>query len=65
VFQASAHAPVHVALYSEIGHLPEKKKAYDQRGRIAETLFGLIKVIVGLRQFLLRALEKVQTEWQS
>ena len=56
---------MHVALYSEIGHLPEKKKAYDQRGRIAETLLGLIKVIVGLRQFLLRALEKVQTEWQS
>lgn len=42
---------------------PAKKK-YDQRMRIAETPFGLIKGVLGLRQFLLRGLEKVRTEWR-
>jgi hypothetical protein len=43
---------------------PEKKKAYNQQMCIAETPFALIKEIVGLRPFLLRGLEKVQTEWR-
>lgn len=37
---------------------------YNQRMRIAETPFGLIKHVLGLRQFLLRGLEKVKTEWR-
>jgi len=41
---------------------PAKKK-YDQRMRIAETPFALIKHILGLRQFLLRGLDKVKLEW--
>jgi transposase len=36
---------------------------YNQRSRIAETPFGIIKSIMGLRQFLLRGLDKVKTEW--
>lgn len=36
---------------------------YNQRPRIAETTFGLLKRVMGLRQFLLRGLEKVKTEW--
>ena len=36
---------------------------YSQRSRIAETPFGIIKSIMGLRQFLLRGLDKVKTEW--
>ena len=43
---------------------PEAKAVYDQRMRIAETPFGFIKHVLGLRQFLLRGLEKVKTEWQ-
>ena len=39
------------------------RKTYDQRMRIGETPFALIKHVLGLRQFLLRGLEKVQTEW--
>lgn len=39
------------------------KKKYDQRMRIAETPFGLIKHVLGLRQFLLRGLAKVKLEW--
>ncbi len=39
------------------------QQKYDQRMRIAETTFALIKQGLGLRQFLLRGLEKVKTEW--
>ena len=30
---------------------------------IAETPFAILKGVMGLRQFLLRGLEKVRTEW--
>jgi len=39
------------------------RKIYAQRKWIAETPFGIIKARMGLRQFLLRGLEKVKTEW--
>lgn len=42
---------------------PEARAIYDQRMRIAETPFGIIKHNRGLRQFLLRGLAKVKTEW--
>ena len=37
---------------------------YNQRPRIAETTFGILKSVMGIRQFLLRGLEKVKTEWR-
>ncbi len=39
------------------------RELYRQRPRIAETTFGILKSILGFRQFLLRGLEKVKTEW--
>jgi transposase len=42
---------------------PEGKATYRRRSQIAETPFGIIKSIMGLRQFLLRGLDKVKTEW--
>ena len=39
------------------------RKIYARRKWIAETPFGLIKQWMGLRQFLLRGLEKVRAEW--
>ena len=39
------------------------RELYNQRPRIAETTFGIMKAIMGLRQFLLRGLEKVKMEW--
>jgi len=39
------------------------RKLYRQRPRIAETTFGILKSVLGLRQFLLRGLAKVKTEW--
>ena len=41
----------------------ESRTIYRQRPRIAETPFGILKSVMGLRQFLLRGLEKVKTEW--
>ena len=39
------------------------RQVYRQRSSIAETPFAILKAIMGLRQFLLRGLEKVKTEW--
>ena len=43
---------------------PEARELYNQRPHIAESTFGFLKHVLGLRQFLLRGLEKVQTEWR-
>jgi transposase len=40
------------------------RRLYNQRPRIAETPFAILKSVMGLRQFLLRGLEKVKTEWR-
>jgi transposase len=42
----------------------EVKELYKQRPRIAETTFGILKAVFGLRQFLLCGLEKVRIEWR-
>jgi transposase len=42
----------------------EAKELYNERPRIAETTFGILKAVFGLRQFLLCGLEKVRIEWR-
>jgi transposase len=42
----------------------EGRKVYSQRAPWIEGTFGFIKSTVGVRQFLLRGLEKVRTEWR-
>ena len=42
---------------------PEGKKLYAQRKHISEPVFGIIKSVLGFRQFLLRGLDKVRGEW--
>ena len=39
------------------------RRIYARRKAIVEPVFGQIKQVRGFRQFLLRGLEKVQTEW--
>ena len=41
----------------------EGKALYARRKSTVETVFGLIKQVLGFRQFLLRGLESVQSEW--
>ena len=42
---------------------PEGQATYARRMHMAETPFGHIKWVMGVRQFLLRGLEKVRSEW--
>ena len=42
---------------------PENRTRYARRFHAGETPFGWLKQVLGLRQFLLRGLEKVRTEW--
>jgi transposase len=43
--------------------MPETRARYGRRFHAGETPFGWLKQVLGLRQFLLRGLEKVRTEW--
>lgn len=42
---------------------PEGKKLYALRKQTPEPVFGIIKSVMGFRQFLLRGLDSVQGEW--
>jgi hypothetical protein len=42
---------------------PDGKKLYAQRKHTPEPVFGIIKSVLGFRQFLLRGLDKVRGEW--
>jgi hypothetical protein len=39
------------------------KKLYAKRKSTVEPVFGIIKAVMGFRQFLLRGIELVQGEW--
>jgi transposase len=41
----------------------EGKKMYALRKQVPEPVFGIIKSVLGFRQFLLRGLERVRGEW--
>jgi len=42
---------------------PEGKKLYALRKQMPEPVFGIIKSVLGFRQFLLRGLDNVRGEW--
>jgi hypothetical protein len=39
------------------------KEVYKKRKETVEPVFGIIKNVIGFRQFMLRGIEKVNTEW--
>jgi len=41
----------------------EGKNVYKKRKETVEPVFGIIKNVMGFRQFMLRGIEKVNTEW--
>lgn len=41
----------------------EGKEIYKRRMHIVETIFGYLKGVLGIRQFLYRGMEKVKNEW--
>ena len=42
---------------------PEGKKLYALRKQMPEPVFGIIKSVMGFRQFLLRGIDRVRGEW--
>jgi transposase len=42
---------------------PEGRRTYSLRKQVVEPVFGIIKSVMGFRQFMLRGFEKVQGEW--
>jgi transposase len=43
---------------------PEGKKRYALRKQTPEPVFGIVKSVLGFRQFLLRGLDRVRGEWR-
>jgi hypothetical protein len=43
---------------------PARQKLYGLRKQTPEPVFGIIKAVMGFRQFLLRGLDKVRGEWR-
>jgi hypothetical protein len=42
---------------------PGGKKLYALRKQVPEPVFGIIKSVLGFRQFLLRGIDRVRGEW--
>jgi transposase len=60
---AAPENPTPVAAMAHRLQTPEGKKLYALRKHTPEPVFGIIKSVLGFRQFLLRGLEKVKGEW--
>jgi hypothetical protein len=55
--------PTPVAAMAHRLKTPEGKKLYALRKQTPEPVFGIIKSVLGFRQFLLRGLDTVRGEW--
>jgi len=65
-FAGAPPAPDHPTPVEAMAHrlqTPQGKKLYAKRKCTPEPVFGIIKSVLGFRQFLLRGLENVRGEW--
>jgi transposase len=65
-FAAAPPAPENPTPLDEMCHrlaTPEGKRLYALRKQTPEPVFGIIKSVMGFRQFSLRGLDKVKGEW--
>jgi hypothetical protein len=65
-FAAAPQAPENPTPVEAMSHrlrTPEGKKLYALRKQTPEPVFGIIKSVLGFRQFSLRGLNKVRGEW--
>ncbi len=60
---AAPENPTPVAAMRHRLQTKEGKKRYALRKQTPEPVFGIIKSVLGFRQFLLRGLDKVRGEW--
>ncbi|MBF0324456.1 MAG: transposase, partial [Alphaproteobacteria bacterium] len=66
-FAAAPSAPPNPTPVEAMAHrlrTPDGKKLYGLRKQTPEPVFGIIKSVMGFRQFLLRGLDNVQGEWR-
>ena len=61
--RSNGRNPLREAMAEKV-HSPEGRRIYRQRQAVAESPFGILKRVMGVRQFLLRGLEKVRVEWR-
>jgi IS5 family transposase len=59
----AAHNPTPLQTMAQRLATAEGKKLYALRKQTPEPVFGIIKSVMGFRQFSLRGLEKVRGEW--
>jgi transposase len=57
------HSPTPLEAMEHRLQTPEGKKLYALRKHTPEPVFGIIKSVLGFRQFLLRGLDQVRGEW--
>ena len=65
-FKEDPQAPIHPTAVQAMNHrlqTEEGKALYAKRKSTVETVFGIVKQVQGFRQFLLRGLDAVQSEW--
>jgi transposase len=65
-FAAAPPAPQDPTAVQAMAHrlkTPDGKKLYALRKQVPEPVFGIIKSVLGFRQFLLRGLDHVRGEW--
>jgi IS5 family transposase len=65
-FAAAPAAPQNPTPVQAMAHrlkTPEGKQLYGLRKQVPEPVFGIIKSVLGFRQFLLRGLDCVRGEW--
>jgi hypothetical protein len=65
-FAAAPPAPENPTPVEAMAHrlqTPEGKKLYALRKQTPEPVFGIVKSVLGFRQFLLRGLDNVRGEW--
>jgi len=66
-FAAAPPAPENPSPLEAMAHrlaTPEGKRDYALRKHTPEPVFGIIKSVMGFRQFSLRGLDKVRGEWR-
>ena len=65
-FAAAPPAPENPTPVEAMAHrlaTPEGKRLYALRKQTPEPVFGIIKSVLGFRQFVLRGLDNVRGEW--
>ncbi len=65
-FEEAGPAPGNPTPMQTMAHrlaTPEGKRLYALRKQTVEPVFGIIKSVMGFRQFSLRGLQKVKGEW--